>query len=403
LANSHIKEESPLHDFYSTLVMRFHYTVCPFGLNSSPWAMLRVLLTVLGGKFGKSAFLYMDDICLADKSWLEHLRTLEDTLRTLQRNDLTCNPTKCELGMANLEFLGFQIGSDGVKISRKKLAVLEKLPAPKNRKGLQRILGFFNYWRRFLKDYSKHTYHMRYLLAKDTPFVWSKHCDEELQYLKQCLMSDPILQPFNTDRDLVIMTDASGKGGFGYQILQMGDDGQLHAIAYGRQALTLSPKNWTVAQLELYGLMISLRAYECFAIHKEVTVITDNSNVLHLDKWLPVNVRERRMITYLMQFRLKVKYLHGCHNASADCLSRLFTDMPPEDQKEFLPDLNNKDDFIVYVTDVVGTEATVLKEDTEDAVDKGDWVDYAVITDNEGRTKNLEDTEDTVGSLKMLV
>ena len=96
-------------------------------------------------------------------------------LRTLQRNDLTCNPTKCELGMANLEFLGFQIGSDGVKISRKKLAVLEKLPAPKNRKGLQRILGLFNYWRRFLKDYPKHTYHMRSLLAKDTPFVWSKH------------------------------------------------------------------------------------------------------------------------------------------------------------------------------------------------------------------------------------
>ena len=81
----------------------------------------------------------------------EHLGTLEDTLRTLQRNDLTCNPTKCELGIANLEFLGFQIGADGVKISRKKLAILEKLPAPKNRKGLQRILGMFNYWRRFFK------------------------------------------------------------------------------------------------------------------------------------------------------------------------------------------------------------------------------------------------------------
>ena len=72
--------------------------------------------------------------------------------------------------------------------------------------------------------------------------------------------------------------------------------------------------------------------------------------------------------------------------------------MSPEDQKEFLPDLNDKDDFIVCVTDVVGTEATVLKEDTEDAVEKGDWVDYAVITDSAGRAKNLEDTEDTVGS-----
>ena len=103
------------------------------------------------------------------------------------------------------------------------------------------------------------------------------------------------------------------------------------------------------------------------------------------------------MITYLMQFRLKVKYLHGCHNASADCLSRLFTDMSPEDQKEFLPDVNDKDDFIVSVTDVVGTEATVLKEDTDEAVES-DWVDYTVIDEGEGQTKNLEDTEDMIGS-----
>ena len=61
-----------------------------------------------------------------------------------------------------------------------------------------------------------------------------QNTDEKLQYLKR-LMSDPILQPFNTDQDLVIMIDASGKGGFGYQILQMGDDGQLHAVAYGGQ------------------------------------------------------------------------------------------------------------------------------------------------------------------------
>ena len=184
----------------------------------------------------------------------------------------------------------------------------------------------------------------------------------------------------------------------GINFFRGGDDGQLHAIAYGGQALSSSQRNWTVAQLELYGFMISLRAYECFAIHKEVTVITDNSNVLRLDKWLPVNARERRMITYLMQFRLKVKYLHGCHNASADCLSRSFTDMPPEDQKEFLPDLNDKDDFIVSVTDVVGTEATVLNEDTEETVEKGDWVDYAVTADSESRIENLEDTEDMMGS-----
>ena len=59
----------PYTTFTAPSGMRFHYNVCPFGLASSPSAMLRVLLTVFGGKLGKSIFLYMDDICLADKSW----------------------------------------------------------------------------------------------------------------------------------------------------------------------------------------------------------------------------------------------------------------------------------------------------------------------------------------------
>ena len=65
---------------------------------------------------------------------------------------------------------------------------------------------------------------MRKLLAKDVAFVWSSQCEKELQYLKTCLTSDPILQPINTEKDLIIMTDASGKTGLGYQILQIGDD-----------------------------------------------------------------------------------------------------------------------------------------------------------------------------------
>jgi len=63
-----------------------------------------------------------------------------------------------------------------------------------------------------------------------------------------------------------------------------------------------------------------------------------------------VNARERRMIAYLMQFRLKVKYIEGCKNAPADALSRTLEDMSPETRLEFAPELNIKDDFIITVT-----------------------------------------------------
>ena len=57
------------------------------------------------------------------------------------------------------------------------------------------MLGMFNYWKKYLKDYSKNTYHMRQLLNKDTEFKWTPECQKELEYLKNCLASDPILKP----------------------------------------------------------------------------------------------------------------------------------------------------------------------------------------------------------------
>jgi len=144
--------------------------------------------------------------------------------------------------MSKVEFLGFEISREGVKISRRKLAAIHKLAPPKNRKGLQRLLGLVNFWRHFIPQFSQNTYNMRLLLSKDAPFIWSEKCDQELQYLKNRLTSDPILQPLDTSRGLIIMSDASGKTGLGYQILQVGDDNKLHAVSYGSQALTKSQR-----------------------------------------------------------------------------------------------------------------------------------------------------------------
>jgi len=69
----------------------------------------------------------------------------------------------------------------------------------------------FNFWRKFIKKYPQRTANMRHLLSKDVEFRWTEECQQEFNYLKECLTADPILQPINPDKDLVIMTDASGK------------------------------------------------------------------------------------------------------------------------------------------------------------------------------------------------
>jgi len=82
-------------------------------------------------------------------------------------------------------------------------------------------------------------------------------------------------------------------------------------------------------------VILALKAYECFAINKNVTIFTENTRVLHLDRWPAVNARQRRMLTYLMQFRIAIKFIKKCKNYTADALSRIFEDMSEKQKKNF--------------------------------------------------------------------
>jgi len=83
----------------------------------------------------------MDDILLANETWQGHLSTIEDTLHTLEINELSCNPSKCMFGMPKLEFLEFEISRNGIKFSRRKLAAIEKIATPKTVRAYSVSLG----------------------------------------------------------------------------------------------------------------------------------------------------------------------------------------------------------------------------------------------------------------------
>ena len=176
--------------------------------------MLYILTSIFAGKGKKSGiFLYMDDLLTVGSTWEENLKNLQVMLQTLRENSLTCNPSKCQFGFNKIEYLGFRVSAEGIKISQRKIKAIQSIVAPTNRKSLQRALGLFNFWRRYIKNYAQNTYNMRQLLTKDAVFVWTPECQKELEYLKSCLISDPILKPIDTNKDVIIMADASEKNG----------------------------------------------------------------------------------------------------------------------------------------------------------------------------------------------
>ena len=142
-------------------------------------------------------------------------------LEILRENQLTYNPTMCQFDFNEIEYLGFRVSADGIKISERKIKAIKIIMPPTNRRSLQRVLGLFDFWRRFIKNYAQNTYNLRKLLHKDAAFVWTNKCQKELDYLKTCLINDPILKPIDTNRDVIIMADASEKMGYGYMMMQL--------------------------------------------------------------------------------------------------------------------------------------------------------------------------------------
>jgi len=118
---------------------------------------------------------------------------------------------------------------------------------------------------------------------------------------------------------LQLTTDGSIYG-LGWSVLQEGDDGLLHAVSYGSFATTPHQANHSADDLEAISVMYGLKSIECFALCRHVTVITDNSHVLRMNTWKPINARQRRMIVYIMQFDISFVFIKGSRNCLADAL-----------------------------------------------------------------------------------
>jgi len=154
----------------------------------------------------------MDDICIYSNTWKNHLGQLEQALQVLLESNISLSPKKTEVAAYEVEYLGHRICGESVRMTEKHIEAIGKIQAPKNVKGLQRLLGMVNYWCKLIPQFATKTYNMRKLLHKDVPFKWTPECEAELSYLKNCLVTDPILKPIDPNKDLIISTDASVYG-----------------------------------------------------------------------------------------------------------------------------------------------------------------------------------------------
>ena len=68
---------------------------------------------------------------------------------------MTVSLEKCEFYQDSIKLLGHEVSRKGFKPLKDKVEAIERIPIPINKKKLRSFLGLANYYRVFIKDFSR--------------------------------------------------------------------------------------------------------------------------------------------------------------------------------------------------------------------------------------------------------
>jgi hypothetical protein len=188
-----IKPEDTHKTSMNTQFGQWEFLVLPFGLSSAPSSFQRLMNHILKPHVNTFVLVYLDDVLIFSKSTHEHLTHLDTVLQLLEDNDIRLRLQKCWFARKELEYLGHMVSGSGIRPSDSKIKAVTEWPVPHNVQQIQSFLGFCNFYRRYVKDYSKIANPLYAVTHKNAKFQWTDTQSTAFQQLKRALCTAPVL------------------------------------------------------------------------------------------------------------------------------------------------------------------------------------------------------------------
>ncbi|KAD2805874.1 hypothetical protein E3N88_39251 [Mikania micrantha] len=162
---------------------------------------------------------------------------------------------------------------------------------------------------------------MTHLLEKDTPFLFDEECMKAFKFLKERLVSAPILVAPDWSLPFELMCDASDQAVGA--VLGQRRDKHFHPIYYASKTLNDAQENYTTTEKELLAVVFAFDKFRSYLVLSKTTVFTDHSALRFLFTKKDAKPRLIRWILLLSEFDIDIKDKKGAENVAADHLSRL--------------------------------------------------------------------------------
>ena len=241
-------------------------------------------------------------------------------MERFRQHGLVLNAEKCQLGVAELDYLGHHVSASGIRPIMDKVAAIKKFPRPDTVRQLQTFLGMVNFYRRFLPQAAMVLKPLTDVLKGEArgKLTWTAEMETAFQRGKEAVCQAAELAHPHPRAELSLAVDAS-ESHVG-AVLQQRWEGELRPLAFFSVKLDSTQRKYSAFDRELLAVYLGIRHFKWLLEGQNFHVLTDHKPLtfaLHriTDAW---SARQQRQLSFIAEFTSDLRHVAGKTNVVAD-------------------------------------------------------------------------------------
>ena len=201
-------------------------------------------------------------------------------LKKFKKVDLQMNIEKCEFFKKKIVFLNVILSMNDFRINLKKMKVIINWTRFTNLKKIQIFVNFVNFYRRFIRDFSKKIKILILMIKQFVKFEWIAEIEKIFNLLKKTMTKIFIFRHYDRIKQIILKIDFSNYVN-AEMLSQYDDEKFLHLVVFCNRNMISIECNYEIFDKKLLVIIRCLKHWNSKFenIKKLIKIFIDHKNL----------------------------------------------------------------------------------------------------------------------------